>query len=109
MQSHCKALLVGKLRWAVGAALDASHRQNWTDCVDRRNRCAGDGRAKDEGGARLWFPARSGTPLVVCQITCFCRIAFMRVSREVKVRALCCVSWYRTSGGSTTARAMAFA
>jgi len=37
--------------------------------LDRRNRCAGDGRPKNEGGARLWSPARLDTLLIVCLYT----------------------------------------
>jgi hypothetical protein len=77
--------------------------------LDRRNQCAGDGRLKNEGGARLWSPAQSDTVSVVCLSTYFYRIAFLWVSRKVKVRTLCYVLWPRTSGGSTTARAVALA
>jgi hypothetical protein len=53
------------------ALVDAEHRQSRTDHADRRNRCVGDGRAKNEGGARPWSPARLDTLSVVCLSTYF--------------------------------------
>ena len=42
------------------------------DKVGRIVRTAGNGApAKDEGGARLWFPARLDTPSVMCCLTYF--------------------------------------
>ena len=67
--------LAARLCWSGGCAalsvavVDVSHRRSRTDRAEHRNRCAGDGRAKDEGGARPWSPARLDTLLVVCLST----------------------------------------